>query len=177
VVSIPSYISYCDASKLGAGGVWLSGALHLSPIVWHVEWSPDIHANVVSFKNPSGAITNSDLEMAGMLLHFLVLEHVAWCDNSMPIISWMNKLSSARSRVAGRLTRALAMRIHVNKASPLVLVSISGTNNTMVNTASRTFHCHSATTDTFKISDTNFFLLSFSHPLSPSRQPRGASSA
>jgi hypothetical protein len=78
-----------------------------------------------------GTITNSDLEMAGMLLHFLVLEHVvalrhvhvaAWCD-STPTVSWTNKLSSSRSSLAGRLTHALALRIHANKASPLVLKS------------------------------------------------------
>jgi hypothetical protein len=49
----------------------------LSPtIIWRVEWPEDIGNNVVSFDNPSGTITNSDLEMAGMLLHFLVLEHL-----------------------------------------------------------------------------------------------------
>jgi hypothetical protein len=76
VVDDPGYIGHCDASKLGAGGVWLSGTRTLSPIVWRVEWPEDIRNNVVSFDNPSGTITNSDLEMAGMLLHFLVLEHL-----------------------------------------------------------------------------------------------------
>jgi hypothetical protein len=54
VVDIPGYVGYCDASKLGAGGVWLSGTFHLSPIVWHIKWPPDIQANVVSFQNPKG---------------------------------------------------------------------------------------------------------------------------
>ena len=58
---------------------------------------------MVSFDNPTGTITNSDLEMAGMVLHYLVLEHdlvalqhvphvAVWCDN-MPKVSWTNKLS------------------------------------------------------------------------------------
>jgi hypothetical protein len=111
VVEDPSYIGYCDASKLGAGGVWLSGRRHLSPIVWRVEWPADIGQQIISFDNPSGALTNSDLEMAGMVLHYLVLEHLvelkhvhvaAWCDNT-PMVSWMNKLSSSKSAVAGRL--------------------------------------------------------------------------
>jgi hypothetical protein len=164
VVDIPGYVGYCDASKLGAGGVWLSGNLQLSPIVWRIQWPPDIQANVVSFQNPTGTITNSDLEMAGMLLHFLVLEHVvalrhvhvaAWCDNT-PTVSWTNKLSSSRSSVAGRLTRALALRIHANKASPLVSISIAGIKNTMADTASRTFSRHSANSNTFHISDKDF---------------------
>jgi hypothetical protein len=57
-------------------GVWLSGTRTLSPIVWRVEWPEDIRNNVLSFDNSSCTITNSDLEMAGMLLHFLVLEHL-----------------------------------------------------------------------------------------------------
>jgi hypothetical protein len=164
VVDDPGYIGYCDASKLGAGGVWLSGTRLLQPIVWRVEWPEDIRNNVVSFDNPTGTITNSDLEMAGMLLHFLVLEHLvhlkhvhvaAWCDNT-PTVSWTNKLSSARSAVAGRLTRALALRIHANEASPLISVSIAGVDNTMADVASRTFHNNSATASTFAISDTEF---------------------
>jgi len=128
IVDTPGYIGYCDASKLGAGGVWLSGRLRLPPVVWRLEWPDDIRLSVVSFDNPTGTITNSDLEMAGMLIHYLVLEHLvslkhvhvaAWCDNT-PTVSWTNKLSSSRSLVAGRLTRALALRIHENEASPLV---------------------------------------------------------
>jgi hypothetical protein len=148
VVNTPGYVGFYDASKLGAGGVWLSGSLHLSPIVWRLEWPPDMQQNVVSFSNPNGTITNSDLEMAGMLAHYLVLEHLvslrhvhvaAWCDNT-PTVSWTNKLSLSRLCVAGILTRALAMRIHANEASPLVSVSIAGTDNTMADAASRTFH-------------------------------------
>jgi hypothetical protein len=168
VVNMPGYVGFCDTSKLGAGGVWLSGSLHLSPIVWRLEWPPDIQKNVVSFANSNGTITNSDLEMAGMLAHYLVLEHLvllrhvhvaAWCDNT-PTVSWTNKLSSSCSRVAGRLTRALAMRLHANEASPLVSVSIAGIDNKMADAASRTFHKQSATSETFAISD-DAFLHSF----------------
>jgi hypothetical protein len=134
IVNVPGYIGYCDASKLGAGGVWLSGSLFLPPIVWRIKWPLDIQQQMVSFTNPKGTISNSDLEMAGMLAHYLVLEHLislrhvhvaAWCDNT-PTVSWTNKLSSSRSRVAGRLVWALAMRIHANEASPLISVSIVG---------------------------------------------------
>jgi hypothetical protein len=105
--------------------------------------------------------------MAAMLLHYLVLEHIvslkhvhvaAWCDNT-PTVSWTNKLSSSRSRVAGRLVRALAMRIHVNEASPLVSVSIAGTDNKMADMASRTFSRHSAQRNTFDTSDIDFLHL------------------
>jgi hypothetical protein len=101
----PDYIGYCDASKLGAGGVWMSGRRELKPVVWRLEFPPEIQAEVVSFANPWGSITNSDLEMGGLLAQFLVLEHVApmhlehaaaWCDNT-PTVSWANKMSSSKS--------------------------------------------------------------------------------
>jgi hypothetical protein len=174
IVTLPGFLGYCDASKMGAGGVWQSGTLRLAPIVWRVEWPPDIRDRVVSFDNPGGTITNSDLEMGAMLIHYLVLEHVvslkhvhvaAWCDNT-PTVSWTNKLSSSRSRVASRLVRALAMRIHVNEASPLISVSIAGTDNKMADMASRTFSRHSAQQDTFDTSDSDFLhLFSATFPL------------
>jgi hypothetical protein len=111
IVGDPGYLGYDDASKLGARGVWLPGILFLLPIVWRVEWPQDIRNNVVSFANPTGTITNSNLEMAGMVIQYLVLEHLAclrhvhvapWCDNT-PTVSWTNKLSSSRSMVASRL--------------------------------------------------------------------------
>jgi hypothetical protein len=41
----PDYIGYCDASKLGAGGAWLPGRRSLAPVVWRLEFPPDIQAS------------------------------------------------------------------------------------------------------------------------------------
>jgi hypothetical protein len=174
IVRDPGYIGYCDASKLGAGGVWLLGMCHLSPVVWRLEWPDDIRQQVISVNNPSGTITNSDLEMAGMVLHYLVLEHLvalkhvhvaAWCDNT-PTVSWTNKLSSSKLAIAGHLTRVLAMRIHANEASPLISVSIAGVNNRMADVASCTFSQHLVTANTYAISDADF-LQFFSDTFAP----------
>jgi hypothetical protein len=164
IVGDPGYLSYVDASKLGAGGVWLPGILFLLPIVWQVEWPQDICDNVVSFTNPTGTIMNSDLEMAGMVIQYLLLEHLArlrhvhvaaWCDNT-PTISWTNKLSLSWSMVASRLARALALRIRANEASPIISVSIAGVNDQMADIVSRTFTRTSATSKTFTLSDDEF---------------------
>jgi hypothetical protein len=81
----------------------------MPPTVWRVQWPDDIRLSVISFDNPSGSLSNSDLEMAGMLLLYLVLEHLttlrhihvaAWCNNT-PTVAWMNKLSASRSPIAG----------------------------------------------------------------------------
>jgi hypothetical protein len=88
---------------------------------------------VAFFDNPSGTFTNSDLKMAGMLIHYQVLEHLVSLKHvhvAYPNrVSWTNKLSSLRSIVAGCLTRALALRINENEVSPLISVSIAGIDN------------------------------------------------
>ena len=69
----PSYCTYTDAYKLGAGGVWCSGTSYLKPFLWQVEWPRDIQDSLVPVKNPNGSIMINDLELAGALLGFLVL--------------------------------------------------------------------------------------------------------
>jgi hypothetical protein len=147
VPDLPAYIGFCDACKRGAGGVWISGSKNIRPVVWRVEWPADIQARLVSWSNPQGDLTINDLEMAGLLLQYLVLEqlvplkheHVAaWCDNTSTV-SWARRMTSSKSRIGHRLVRALMMRINVNEASPLVTVSIQGIRNAMADVASRSF--------------------------------------
>ena len=117
VPGAPAVVRYCDAYRMGAGGVWLSGTKHIKPVVWRVEWLDDIRAALVTQDNPNRTIYVSDLEMAGLLLQYLMLkwpralrnEHVgAFCDNT-PTVSWAAKLVSKQSRIAGRLLQALAI--------------------------------------------------------------------
>ena len=66
-----------DASGNGAGGIWFLGASLAprvgyssnAPVVWRHEWPTEIASRLVTDSNPSGSITNSDLELAGGLLH------------------------------------------------------------------------------------------------------------
>jgi hypothetical protein len=66
-----------DTSGLGAGGIWFPGphlAPHLGfistqPLVWWHQWPDFISSWLVTAVNPHGSITNSDLELAGGLLH------------------------------------------------------------------------------------------------------------
>mmetsp|Transcript_21332 Transcript_21332/g.32959 ORF Transcript_21332/g.32959 Transcript_21332/m.32959 type:complete len:780 (+) Transcript_21332:5035-7374(+) len=72
-----------DASGKGAGGVWFP-AKHLvprkgyknAPVLWRLKWPKYIIDKLVTSKNPDGTISNSDLELAGGLLH---LEAIAQC--------------------------------------------------------------------------------------------------
>ena len=103
IVCEPGYIGFCDASSLSAGGIWFAGTCPLPPVIWRVQWPDDIRHSIISFNNPSGSLSNSDLKMTGMLLLYLVLEHLAplrythvaaWCDNT-PTVSWTNKLNAS----------------------------------------------------------------------------------
>ena len=95
------YIVFTDTLELGAGCVWMSGTYHLYPIVWSVLFPAEVRNRLVTNKNRKGDITNSDLELTGMLLVCLILEAVMpdlnHCHNGMffdnpPTVAWENKL-------------------------------------------------------------------------------------
>ena len=72
----------------------------VKPTVFWLEWPEEVRALVCLEANPEGPITNSDLEMAGMLLLWLVIEvtvsdleckHFGLLDDNSPILSWVEK--------------------------------------------------------------------------------------
>jgi hypothetical protein len=142
------YAGYCDASAFGAGGVWFGGEQKLAPIVWRVEWPKDITAAVVSDSHPGGTLTNSDLEMAGVLLHELVLESVLGpkmqgaqvaigCDNS-PAVAWSTRMASrSATPISYRLLKGLAMRQRTTRSAPPAVFHVAGVSNTLADVASR----------------------------------------
>lgn len=148
VVCPPAYISYTDACRLGAGGVWCSGTSALKPFLWKVEWPVDIQNELITDDNPDGSITINDLELAGALLGLLALEargvdlmykHLAtFCDN-MTTVVWGYKLRTSKSRIAGYLLRFLGLRINALKASSMIPHHIAGVLNIMADIISRSF--------------------------------------
>jgi len=143
----PDYYGYCDASKMGAGGVCFGITRNLPPIVWRVAFPVHIQQALVSLDNPHGTITNSALEMAGLLCQWLVLEHLAdlthahvaiGCDNT-PTVAWATRLLSTRDKTAGHLLRTLALRMIAVQASPITAFHIPGETNKMADLASRSF--------------------------------------
>lgn len=73
----------------------MSLGLEYDNVVWRVEWPEEVSIQLVSTTNPSGTINNSDLEMAGILLQWIFLEHIdptqhrlvlTQCDNT-PTVS------------------------------------------------------------------------------------------
>ena len=76
VAGWPDFIGVVDASSHGVGGVITGELLECPPTVFRLQWPPDITTNVISYATPKGTITFSDLELAGLVLLWLVMEHV-----------------------------------------------------------------------------------------------------
>ncbi len=148
IPAAPDYIGYCDASAFGAGGVWFSGACPLPETVWRLQWPRDITAAVVSESNPTGTLTNSDLEMAAVVLHLNTLEclapilrhkHVFVHSDYTPSVAWLTKMAtkSAKSDAAHRLVRGLALRQRMLESAPVSIAHVAGTDNALADIASR----------------------------------------
>ena len=162
----PDFIGYTDACKKGAGGVWFGLTEDIGHVVWRVEFPPDIQEELCTRENPKGKITMNDLELAGVVLGWLVLEklvpdlrfkHVGMnCDNSTAV-SWTNKYRTAKSIPAARLLRLLSLRMHRRKVCPMLVISIAGEDNDMADKSSRSFGSKGNAFDDIHQSLTDFF--------------------
>ena len=144
----PDYIGVKDASLHGVGGIIVGENMECTPTVFRVPWPEKTKQDLVSTKNPKGRITNSDLEMAGLLLLFLVMEAIcpklletysALFNDNSPTVGWAKRMAAKGSLVAGQLLRALALRLKARRTSPLTPQHISGTKNRMTDIPSRSF--------------------------------------
>jgi hypothetical protein len=170
------YVGICDASSFGFGGRVIVGEnSECPPTVVRLQWPSDITENIKSDSNPKEMITNSNLEMAGLLLVFFVMEEIT-CDlkeknialfrDNTPTISWVTRLSSRHSIVAANLVAALALCLKRMRCCPLTPQHIKGSENTITDILSR---CHNGIwnrTTTYELSLT---LISPSQTRSPGR--------
>ena len=68
---LPIDLDFCDASGMGAGGgLWIYPNGMGANFVWCVQWPADISSDMVSWTNPTRGITNSDLELAELVLQY-----------------------------------------------------------------------------------------------------------
>ena len=119
----------------------------MPPTVFRLQWPEDITRNIISEDNPNGTLMNSDLEMAGLLMLWLVMEdacnvtdaHVAMFSDNSPTVHWVQRLAAKHSEVAMQLIRALALRLQLAKASPLTPMHVAGVNNSLTDIPSRSF--------------------------------------
>jgi hypothetical protein len=143
-----------DASGKGAGGVWFP-AKHLvprqgyknAPIVWRLKWPKHIIDKLVTSRNPDGSISNSDLELAGGLLH---LEALAQCfdvrertvlskTDNLATLFWQRKASATTTKVPAHLLRLFGIHQRLHRYVPRHDY-LSGPSNPIADATSRDFH-------------------------------------
>jgi len=128
--------------------VWFGGTNRLQPFVWYYKWPDAVKQQLCTDQNKDGTITISDLELLGILMHWITLEHAVgknnikhtspaiWCDNLAAVI-WIHKFRNNTSTIATNILRALATRLHHSEAGLLNVDHISGIFNILADTASR----------------------------------------
>ncbi|KAG7338688.1 hypothetical protein IV203_037292 [Nitzschia inconspicua] len=114
----------------------------LLPIVWSIEWPPDIIQAIQQSR-----VSINTLELFTILAHHLVLEaavptatlhHASvaiWCDNTTAV-AWANKLRSSSCHFAHRILRLLTVRLLNNQECPFTATHITGEYNTLADFAS-----------------------------------------
>jgi hypothetical protein len=149
VPQAPSYIGAVNASGTGCGGFWLPSKYgHLpQPIAFRLRFPNHIAAQLVSASNPKGSITNSDLELAALVMGAITLQDhaptahkaaFAASDNTSAV-AWCKKGSTSSVGPNAHLLRWLAQSTHLSNMH-LHPVSIPGCTNTIADFCSRSFH-------------------------------------
>ena len=64
----PEVAGIVDASKEGVGGLVFGITHECVPTVFRMEWPKEVRDQLQTEENPDGTITNSNLEMAGLVL-------------------------------------------------------------------------------------------------------------
>ena len=143
----PTHLGFCNASGLGAGGVWLDLSKSGKYLVWVHPWPTDIIADLVSSTNREGTITNLDLELAALVLHeatLLAAVHDARLaaprsgSDRIPTISWSTKEASTINPVVADLLCLHALHSRQFFINPFVFYH-AGIDNCMADDASRMF--------------------------------------
>jgi hypothetical protein len=138
----PVYTGATDAVKAGMGGIWFIGQ---DAILWREPFSQDVQRKLVSTSNPTGTVTNSDLELAATIAQHHILEEAGYptagesthnfCDNT-PAVAWQTKGSTSTTKVTADLLRHAALHQrdlgHVQRFEHL-----AGERNVMADDASR----------------------------------------
>ena len=151
----PSAEGHHDASGAGAGGVWFPGPLLVprrgfqagQPLLWRLRWPEYITKRLVTDSNPHGTLTNSDLELAGGLLHldaitqaFDVRERTLLSKgDNLNTTYWERKGSATTDKPPAYLLRLFGIHQRFHRYVPR-FDYLSGASNHIADALSRDFH-------------------------------------
>ena len=148
VPKAPSYVGAVDASGIGCGGFWTSTNFgHLpQPIAFRWQFPTTIRNQLISSSNPSGNLSNSDLELAAIIAGTAMLQNHAntsastlyLASDNTPAVSWCTKGSTSSIGANAYLLRHLAQLTRMDNCS-LEIVSVPGNTNTIADFCSRSF--------------------------------------
>jgi hypothetical protein len=152
VATTPNIYGTTDACGLGMGGVVLPPsclskrdvATAGSPIVWRSHFDPDIVKDLVTYDNPHGRTTNSDLELAATLVqHDVIATHFDVCERTLhtatdntPTLYWHRRGSISTNTTPAYLLRTQALHQRFHRYIP-TLSYLPGPLNKMGDDASR----------------------------------------
>ena len=151
----PSAEGHHDASGNGAGGAWFPGE-HLRPregwqadipVLWRLEWPEYITRRLVTAENPTGTITNSDLELAGGLIHLEAIAQtfdtrertVVSKGDNLNTTFWERKGSTTTNSPPAYLLRLFGIHQRYHRYVPR-FDYIAGLSNHVADALSRDFH-------------------------------------
>ena len=134
----------CDAAKAGMGGVLFDLRRDRRPILWRAPFPSDIQQRLVSWDNPTGDITNSDLELAGVLAQHDVaaqcfdVRHttVATRNDNSSAVSWSLRGSVSRDGIVAYLLRLFSLHRRAFRYSTSI-EHLAGDLNRMADDCSR----------------------------------------
>ena len=155
----------------------LQGAVRVHPyhLPLGVAWQRQ--AKHYLFIQSNGVITNSNLEMVGLVMLWLVIEGVCLdlykkcitlISDNLPTVSWVTRLASQWSVVVERLDQALVLCLKTMHACPLTPLHIEGKQNVIANEPSRLFSSNPAWTCMFYLDLLTLFNTRFLLPMQQS---------
>jgi hypothetical protein len=116
----------------------------IQPLLWHSPFEPLITNQLVTFANPSGTITNSDLDLAASIAQHAVLAqqvnireatiHNLW--DNMATVWWQRKGATPTTGTSAGLFRVQSLHQWHHRYLPL-FDYIPGTANAMSDDCSR----------------------------------------
>jgi hypothetical protein len=96
----------------------------LGPILWRAPFESPVAQNLVSFSNPQGTVTNSDLELATAYVQHVIAAQafniherstIASSSNNTPTVAWQTKKSTTTTSAPAYLLRLQVVHQHFHQ--------------------------------------------------------------